>query len=127
MSRILLLTHDPQIPRLGSGRTAALKDGDGQIKDLVLKVCGIACSNRYFAPIIFSAGITIAMCKLRRTMNSKPADEMWVGGERFTERGEQEALIDMLADAEAHVVWPCLRARERLKKCWGWDDDLDSF
>jgi len=48
-----------------------------------------------------------------------------IGGEHFTERVEQEALMSILTDAEAHVVWPCLRAKERLKECWGWEDDTD--
>ena len=45
------------------------------------------------------------------------------GGERFTERAEQEALIKLMENAEAHVVWPCLRATERLKNAWGWEDE----
>ena len=44
-----------------------------------------------------------------------------VGGERFSERAEQEAILEVLGTAEAHIVWPCLRATERLKRGWGWE------
>jgi hypothetical protein len=74
-----------------------------QIKDQVLKICGIAVSNKQFIPVTFAAGVAIAMC-----------------GERFTERVEQEALMCILEESEEHVAWRSLRASERLKRCWGW-------
>ena len=74
-----------------------------------------------------SAGFAIAMCEFRLpelcVPQRKAANDVFVGGERFTKEVKQEAFIDILADAEVHVVWPCLRAIERLKKCWGWDVD----
>ena len=61
--RILLLAHDPLTPVLGPGRTAALAEMDRHIKQLILRICGIAQSNRRFILIMFTAGISIAMCK----------------------------------------------------------------
>lgn len=103
MSRIILLAHDPQVALLGPDRLTALQERDAQIKDQVLKICGIAVSNKQFIPVAFAAGVTVGMC-----------------GERFTEREEQEALMQILEKTEEHVAWQSLRASERLKRCWGW-------
>jgi hypothetical protein len=40
------------------------------------------------------------------------------GGDRFTDKREQEAFMQILEKAEAHVAWPCLRAGERLRAFW---------
>jgi hypothetical protein len=64
MSRILLLAHDPRVPSLGLDRTKALRERDEMIKELVWRICGIACSNSHFKLIVFSAHVAIAMCEL---------------------------------------------------------------
>ncbi|RDW65986.1 hypothetical protein BP6252_09621 [Coleophoma cylindrospora] len=104
ISKILLLAHDPRISSLGLDRIAQQKDNDDQIKTQVRTIAGIALSNRQSFPTMLTAAVAIAMC-----------------GERFTDRKEQEGFIQIVAEAEAHVAWPSLRARERLRACWGWD------
>ncbi|RDW72211.1 hypothetical protein BP5796_08245 [Coleophoma crateriformis] len=104
ISKILLLAHDPNVASLGLDRIAKQKDNDAQIKTQVRTIAGIALSNRQSFPTMLMAAVAIAMC-----------------GERFTDRKEQEAFIQIVAEAEAHVAWPSLRARERLRTFWGWD------
>ena len=45
MSKILLVAHNPKIPRLGPLRTAALKAADDEIVQYVRILCGICLSN----------------------------------------------------------------------------------
>ncbi|KAL3421698.1 hypothetical protein PVAG01_05854 [Phlyctema vagabunda] len=104
ISRILLLANDPRISSLGSDRIVKQKVNEAKIKTHVRIICGIAVSNMQFFPTMLAAGVTIAMC-----------------GERFTDHREQEALIAIVTEAEAHVAWPSLKARERLIDSWGWD------
>ncbi|CAG8954288.1 hypothetical protein HYFRA_00005909 [Hymenoscyphus fraxineus] len=121
MSRILLLAQDPAIPPLGPERIKILKKRDTsfpiplcsnaadtrtqiEIKEQVLRICGIATSNRHFAPCLFAAGAAVSMC-----------------GERFGELDEQKAFVRILEITEAHVGWQSLRASDRQRECWGWD------
>jgi len=73
IARILLLAHDPNIPPLGLDRNLVLEKIDSQIKDEVVRICGIACSNRHFTPVLFCAGIAIAMCYSPTRMSSASA------------------------------------------------------
>ncbi|CAG8980600.1 hypothetical protein HYALB_00013750 [Hymenoscyphus albidus] len=121
MSRILLLAQDPAIPPLGPERIKILKKRDAsfpvplcsntadtrtqiEIKEQVLRICGIATSNRHFTPCLFAAGAAVSMC-----------------GERFAELDEQKAFLHILEITEAHVGWQSLRASDRQRECWGWD------
>jgi hypothetical protein len=45
LAKILLIAHNPKIPRLGPLRTAALKAADEEIMDYVRVLCGICLSN----------------------------------------------------------------------------------
>lgn len=45
LAKILLIAHNPKIPRLGPLRTAALKAADEEIMDYVRILCGICLSN----------------------------------------------------------------------------------
>jgi hypothetical protein len=45
LTKILLIAHNPKIPRLGPLRTAALKAADEEIMDYVRILCGISLSN----------------------------------------------------------------------------------
>ncbi|KAG0646332.1 hypothetical protein D0Z07_8091 [Hyphodiscus hymeniophilus] len=88
MCRILLLAHDPSIPLLGPDRTAALKAMDQQIKELTLKICGVACSNRQHVPIMFTAGVSIAMCKLRLSLSSTGLADSRFQAESDSQKGK---------------------------------------
>ena len=44
-----------------------------------------------------------------------------IGGERFAERREQDALLDTLVQTERENAWPTTAAQRQLKEAWGWD------
>lgn len=46
-----------------------------------------------------------------------------IGGDRFTERIEHEAMLDVLVRTEKELGWPTTTAQERMKRAWGWEVD----
>ncbi|RFU32758.1 hypothetical protein B7463_g3577, partial [Scytalidium lignicola] len=45
------------------------------------------------------------------------------GGDRFTERIEHEAMLDVLVRTEKELGWPTTTAQQRMKQSWGWEVD----
>ncbi|KAI4765346.1 hypothetical protein E4T52_01917 [Aureobasidium sp. EXF-3400] len=43
-----------------------------------------------------------------------------MGGDRFTERREQEGLFEILTKAQKEYAWPTQSVQEHLKEVWGW-------
>ncbi|CAC9891671.1 unnamed protein product [Aureobasidium pullulans] len=43
-----------------------------------------------------------------------------MGGDRFTERREQEGLYEILIKAQKEYAWPTQSVQEHLKEVWGW-------
>ena len=103
LARILLGVYNPTMPRLGPGSVAAMDDLRADLKTIVLRLCGIALSNRKTPPALVMASMGIAMC-----------------GEYFTNRIEQEALLGVLNEAEIEHAWPTNRTVEALKSAWKW-------
>ena len=104
LARILLTVYNPTIPRLGLGRVHAINDMSASLKNIVLRLCGIALGNRRTSPGLVTACMGVAMC-----------------GEHFVERGEQDALLAVLKELEDEHAWPTLRTQDALRKSWGWD------
>lgn len=50
IARLLLLAHDPKVPRLGPRRAGALRAIDEEIKSIVRTLCGLAMSHPDLAP-----------------------------------------------------------------------------
>ena len=44
-----------------------------------------------------------------------------MAGDKFFERHEQEALMDVLNFCDKEHAWPTGAARHNLKMAWGWD------
>jgi hypothetical protein len=63
----------------------------------------MALSNRRTIPAMFTACMGVTMC-----------------GDRFGDRVEQEALLNVLIATEIHHAWPTATAQIHLKKAWGW-------
>lgn len=103
LTRILLAAHNPKIPRLGPGRVAALRAMDEEIKHHVRLLCGMAICNERVSPSFETASMAIAMA-----------------GEKFTERNEREALLNILLRTEKEHAWPTGIAQKELKEAWGW-------
>ena len=105
LARILLASYNPRIPRLGPGRAVALRTMDDEIRDHVRALCGMALSNRS-APANFtyaSMGVTMA-------------------GDKFTDRSEQEALLEVLRLCDEQHAWPTGAAISNLRMAWGWEE-----
>lgn len=105
LSRILLSSHNPSIPRLGPNRAAALREMDEEIRSHVKMLCGMARSNPANAPAFTYASMAVTMA-----------------GDKFSERCEQEALVGVLEECDRVHAWPTGMAVSNLKAAWGWDE-----
>ncbi|RAH70056.1 Zn(II)2Cys6 transcription factor [Aspergillus aculeatinus CBS 121060] len=108
LSRILLLAHDPRLPSLGMGRAQYLQKQEEEMRNAVRVICGIAMSNPEYMPAKLTAGLAIAL-----------------GGELFDDPEETRELMHLVAEAELHVGWPCLRVSHRLRAFWGLEGNLE--
>ncbi|KAH0017954.1 hypothetical protein KCU78_g7359, partial [Aureobasidium melanogenum] len=89
LGRALLAVYNPRIPRLGVAHRNALKEVGEVLKDQIKIICGIALSNHSISASYVHASMMIAM-----------------GGDRFTERREQEGLFEILTKAQKEYAWP---------------------
>jgi hypothetical protein len=101
LARILLAVYDPSIPRLGSGSIAATRRMAAAVREIVLRICGTAMSNRTTQPALVMAHMAIAVC-----------------GEYFTEEEEQKGMIELLLELEAEHAWPTAKTVAELKQAW---------
>ncbi|KAK6001804.1 hypothetical protein QM012_002294 [Aureobasidium pullulans] len=88
---------------LGVAHRNALKEVGEVLKDQIKIICGIALSNHSISASYVHASMMIAM-----------------GGDRFTERREQEGLFEILTKAQKEYAWPTQSVQEHLKEVWGW-------
>ncbi|CZR48033.1 uncharacterized protein FPRO_12643 [Fusarium proliferatum ET1] len=102
-ARILLMCHDDRVPRIGPSAQLARKQIDDDIRTQVRELCGIALSNPSTRPAAFTACMGVTAC-----------------GDRFTERRDQEALLDVLMLTQNTHSWPTASAQDHLKRAWGW-------
>jgi len=126
LSMILLAVYNPSLPRLGPGQRAALLNVDDEIKTNIRSLCGMALSNRKTPPHMITACMGISMCKSNFTLLGSELEyadaSSWIlGGERFTERVEQDALLDILVQTDREHAWPTTAAQKQLRESWGWD------
>ncbi|CAK4033557.1 Hypothetical predicted protein [Lecanosticta acicola] len=105
LARILLSSHNPGIPKLGPGRTAALRAMDDEIKRHVRALCGMSLSNPSNAPAFTYAAMGASLA-----------------GDKFVEYREQIALLAVLQQCENMHAWPTGTAITNLKVAWGWDE-----
>lgn len=47
---------------------------------------------------------------------------MTLGGDRFTSRSDQEALLDVLVRTERDHARPTATVQDQMKRSWGWID-----
>lgn len=103
LARILLAVYDPTRPKLGLQYAASMRDLSQKLRTIVLRLCGIAVSNRSNSPGLTTALLGIVVC-----------------GDHFEDRLEQEALLSVLNEIEEAHGWPLGNSREKLKQAWGW-------
>lgn len=106
LAQILLCIFDPKIPRIGGSRNVAVRNMEAQIKPTLRQLCGIGLYNRWTPPGMFTASMGIAIC-----------------GDRFEDRFDQEALLDILVRTERDHARPTAAVQKQLKEAWGWVDE----
>ncbi|OLN88997.1 hypothetical protein CCHL11_06037 [Colletotrichum chlorophyti] len=100
LSRMLLMAHNPKVPRLGNAYRMMEED----LKFTVRTICGLAVANERTVPAYVNACIAISMA-----------------GGRFTDRKEQEELYNILVKTDRRLGWPTHYAQVQLREAWGWE------
>ncbi|PWY94045.1 hypothetical protein BO94DRAFT_317753 [Aspergillus sclerotioniger CBS 115572] len=101
LARVLLLASNAQscLTRIQQARMG--QSNDESIRSSVRVICGISMSNPEFMIARIGAALVIAIC-----------------GELFDDPTETQILIELLSEAESHLAWPCLKAKEYLRGVW---------
>lgn len=102
LARILLAVFDPTRPRLGPGAMASQRELGRQLREIVLRLCGIAMCNRQSPPAFIEALMGITTC-----------------GEYFETSREQNALLDILTIMGEEQAHPTLKVKNTLRRAWG--------
>ena len=105
LAKLLLVTHDPSIPRIGPRMKIALSEMQDRARSLVFELCGMGLSNNYI-PAGFIGMLAMRMC-----------------GGLFEDDEERRQLIGLLHVIEKKSGWPSALAEGRLRKEWGWDTE----
>ncbi|KAI0120935.1 hypothetical protein BJ170DRAFT_688356 [Xylariales sp. AK1849] len=103
LAQLFLAQFDPTIPRVGTKRGAAVKRVTQRIEYLIRQLCGIGACNQWTPPALFTASMGIAMF-----------------GDRFEEKVDQEAMLDVLKKTEMNHARPTKRIQQSLMRVWGW-------
>ena len=102
LAKILLAVYDPTRPKLGPGHVASIKALSQELRTIILRLCGIAMSNRKTPPGLVTALLGIVVC-----------------GDHFDDKLEQDALLGILDELEGTHAWPVGNTRTLLKEAWG--------
>ncbi|KAF6792052.1 hypothetical protein CSOJ01_14218 [Colletotrichum sojae] len=105
LAEMYLVLFNPSIPRVGGTRKAAEKRLTKQIQELLRSLCGIGMCNQWSPPAMFTACMGIA-----------------IAGDRFEDRHDQDALLNMLSITEKAHARPTTAVRDQLIHAWGWMD-----
>lgn len=101
---ILFAAYDPTIARIGPGQRDATASLDAKLKSIVLEICGTALSNLQSPTALLAACIAITVC-----------------GDRFTNRFEQDALMEVVDTTIRDTnYWPPTSTKSKMKSVWGW-------
>ncbi|THY30910.1 hypothetical protein D6D01_03088, partial [Aureobasidium pullulans] len=103
LSKILLVAHDPNIPRLGLQRKAFEQTVDDQLRTHARILCGIAQGGCKTAAIWVTTCMGISWC-----------------GDRFTSRAEQEELLEILRYTDRVHARHTLSTQKHLIQAWDW-------
>lgn len=101
LGSMLLAVYNPRRQRVGIGSSAMNKAIEEQLRQSVLRICGLALSNKKC-----QAGMTTAAIGIS------------VGGECFHRSEEQEAIIDFLKILDEEHAWPTQSVVLALKEAW---------
>ncbi|KAJ5803641.1 uncharacterized protein N7503_006091 [Penicillium pulvis] len=101
LARVLLSVHNPGIPTFGPMRRRLVEEADSQIRKGVWTVCGVALSNSSVPPAMVVGCMAIHLC-----------------GDRFTDRQEQNRLIQVLTKTSDRHGWPTHFLERQLRETW---------
>ena len=104
LAKLLLTTHDPQLPRIGPRMKSAVAAMQQIGLSYVRTIIGIAICNNFRAAR-FTASLAIVIC------------DSW-----FTDRREQEAILDFIRDTSRSTGWSRQNVERALIEEWGWKD-----
>ncbi|EXJ89605.1 hypothetical protein A1O3_02672 [Capronia epimyces CBS 606.96] len=102
LAKILLAVYDPSRARLGPGHVANMRALSRELRHIVLRLCGIAMSNRNSPPALLTAFLAIVVC-----------------GDYFEDPLEQHALLGLMDELEGVYAWPVGNTRTLLREAWG--------
>ncbi|KAI8202788.1 High-affinity glucose transporter [Colletotrichum sp. SAR 10_70] len=102
LTRIMLAVHSVKNQRLGIGAQAANQAFEELLRDATRKICGLALSNHRDQPAMVTAGVGISLC-----------------GEYFHDEGEQQAIVEFMANLESLHAWPTSSVVDALRTAWG--------
>ncbi|KAH8812419.1 hypothetical protein F5884DRAFT_309512 [Xylogone sp. PMI_703] len=103
LARILLVTHDPGIPRVGPAHRVAMLSVEEEVRRYIKILCGVALSNPTTPAAIMIACMAISLC-----------------GDWFTRVEEQERLYGILVHTEKAHGWPTAGIQKQMRLSWGW-------
>ncbi|KAJ3501422.1 hypothetical protein NM208_g16938 [Fusarium decemcellulare] len=107
LSRILLIVHDPRVPRLCRARREASIWIDAQVKNDLEIICGIAESVNQINPMHITACMAISLV-----------------GDRCSRRKQQVAVIDILDKTAREYGWSTDLPKRHLLDSWGWPSGM---
>lgn len=108
LAKLLLTTHDPTLPRIGPRVKTATNTMQENALLCVRALVGIAICNNWVTAR-FTANLAVVIC-----------------GSWFTDRQEQQALLDFLQDTRRCSGWSKDEAERGLMETWGWIDKAPS-
>ncbi|KAJ9253551.1 transcriptional regulator family: Fungal Specific TF [Paecilomyces variotii] len=103
LARLLLAVYNPTRPRLGHGYAASMRELTFELQKTVLRLCGIALSNRQLPSVFIEALMGISTY-----------------GEYFEDRRTQAALLGVLDVMHEEHAYPTAKIVQALKEAWGW-------
>ncbi|CEI63536.1 unnamed protein product [Fusarium venenatum] len=103
LGRMLLISHDPRLPKIGPAKNREMKRIEIEMKNDTKIICAIAEGMGEASPTYLIACMAIALV-----------------GDLFDRRAEQDTLLHILTNAVDQFGWPTSYIRETLKETWGW-------
>ena len=103
LAKLLLVTHDPTLPRIGPRMKTALENMQEEARRIVWDLCGMALWNDY-VPAGFIAALALRMC-----------------GSLFEDETDRYHLLEVLRITEERSGWPRAVAERALREEWGWE------
>ncbi|KAL6918699.1 hypothetical protein FSST1_002725 [Fusarium sambucinum] len=102
LGRMLLISHDPRLPKIGPAKNRAMKRIEMEMKNDTKIICAIAEGMGEASPTYLTACMAIALV-----------------GDLFDTRAERDTLTHILTNAADQFGWPTSYIRETLKETWG--------